>query len=151
MERKDIFVELEKVKSMVEKKLQKDGCFPAFAIAYTAESNRMLQLDGWETDEERAEQITKAVDWLKSKQPYMIAFGSLSTRRKYKTQEDYQNDTNYEMVDGIVILAQTPDKRYNYFIEYTTENGKYLFKEELVNMTNEADESFLDDVYKGIN
>jgi len=151
-EKKDVFVEMHKVANLTKGKLQKDGTFPPFVISYSlTNGNGLINLPKWETKEEREGVLTDLVAHLKQQQLYGFIMASLVTRYKYKTPEDYEKDVNAEKVPGILVVAKTPEKSFHISIEYESVDGKYIFKDELIDVTNDNDECFLDEVFKGMN
>ena len=152
LEKKDLTIELEKVKNMVKDKINKENGFPPFIISYSvANGNRMVQVDRWETDEERYENFKKVVNWAKSEQPYGIIFGSLNIRQSYKTQEDFDARVNGEEHHEALLFLKTPDQTFRVCIEFTGEEGKYTFIEESEDASNCEKRTLLDEVFTSVN
>ncbi len=152
LEKKDLTIELEKVKNMVKDKINKENGFPPFIISYSiANGNRMVQVDRWETEGERYNNFKKVVNWAKSEQPYGVIFGSLNIRQSYKTQEDFDARVNGEEHHEALLFLKTPDKSLCVCIEFTGEEGKYAFIEEVMDTNSREDRSLLDEIFMGVN
>jgi hypothetical protein len=151
-EKKDVFVEMHKVANLTKGKTQKDGTFPPFVICYSLETgNNFVQMPEWKSKEEREKILTDIVKYLKDQHPYGFILASPVTRYKFKTPEDYKADVNAEEVSGILIVAKTPEKSFHISTEYENKDGKFIFKDELVDVTNDNEECCLDEVFKGMN
>ena len=153
MERKDILVELDKVKNLVKNKMERQGEFLSFVISYSlTNKNRIAHLDKWTDEEGKADILTQMTDWLKEQKIYAFIFVSPTLKRQFANKEDYEKDINYIEIPSILITGRTPDKSYNLSLEYGNENGKLIFlKEHLVDVTNASSPSFLDTIFQGVN
>lgn len=148
----DIKKELNNIAKMVENKMMKDKKgFPPFGISYTSQGNFMAQASLWETPEEKERELTAIVDFIKGQHPQGFIFGSLTSQKKFKTKEDYDNDMNYEAVPSILLIGRTPERSYNLSINYQEKDGQYVFEEHLIETTNENGVNFLTRIFDGIN
>jgi hypothetical protein len=147
-EKKDITAELRKVANLFKTKVEKEGTCPPSVFSYSLETgNNFVQLPEWDSTEERNGILTNMVDWLKEQHSYGFIFASPATRYKYNTPEDFKNDVNAIKVPEIILVAKTPEKTINMAIEYEIHDGKFTFKDELADVTNDESRSFLDQVY----
>ena len=153
MERKDILVELDKVKNLVKNKIERESGFLSFVISYSlTNKNRIAHLDKWSDEEGKEYILTQMIDWLKEQSPYAFIFTSFTLKRQFANKEDYKNNINYTETPGVLIIGKTPDKSYHLSLEYGNENGKLIFlKEHLVDVTNDSSPSFLDTIFQGVN
>ena len=153
MGEKDILVELDKVRNLVKNKIEREGGFLSFVISYSlTNKNRIAHLDKWSDEEGKEYILTQMIDWLKEQSPYAFIFTSFTLKRKFANKEDYEKDINYIEIPTVLITGRTPDKNYNISLEYKNENGKPIItKETLVDVTNNGNQSFLDEVFKGLN
>lgn len=128
MEPKKVMDALSDMAVMVKKKLQRDGEFMAFIIAYTAGGNFMAQVEPGTTELEKHIALTRMVHWFKIQSPYICIFGITQNQ-------------------GVLVIAKTLKATYHLTINYTVQNGQYEFTENITNETNTEYDNFLNKVY----
>lgn len=129
MEPKKVMDALSDMSVMVKKKLQRDGEFTAFIAAYTAGGNFMAQVEPGTKELERYIAFSRMVNWFKIQSPYICIFG-------------------IEQNQGALVIAKTLKATYHLTINYTVQNGQYVFTENITNEMNTEYDNFLNKVYQ---
>lgn len=154
MERKNILVELDKVKRLVENKINKVGSFSPFMITFSfTTGGHIIQLPRWHDESEKAEILTELIEVATNNLPYAFIFASPTTRLQYQTQEDYDNnrDEKAERIPSIIIVGKTYEKSYHLHIDYEIADNKFVFSEHLDDVTNDNEPYWLDKIFQKVN
>lgn len=152
MDRKDIHVEMEKIKNMVMQKIEiGDGSFCAFVISYSDKVSYFAEIVTGITEKERDSSYGQMIDWLKGQDPYMFIFGIQTVERRYKTKGDMEKHENYEEIDSALIIGKTQTSTDHIVLEYEAVNGQYFFQEHDIKSTKNECSKYLDRVFNLVN
>ncbi len=139
MIKKNLLEEMQKVRQMAQDKIKSCGGFIPFAIAYSDRGNFMIQMEPWRNHYEKLSSFEQLIIWLKQQGSYMFLFGVSVVRR---------DDTSK---NAILIIGKTPDKTIHMLTEYEKKDGQYLFKDNVINSSDNEYTNFLQTVFMGAN
>lgn len=132
MEQKKLMDALSDVSVMVKKKLERVGGFCAFVITYSMGGNYLAEIEPGTTVLETKIAFARTVIWLKIQSPYLFVLGINKSR-------------------GALIIAKTSDTTYHLNIDYTVQDGQYVFTENITNEICSKYNNYFHEVYRKSN
>jgi hypothetical protein len=123
MERKDLAVEMDKIKTICKKKIEKCGSFGAFIVSYAAYNEWVSFTGPWDNETEKETDFWEEVKAVKLRSPYMVIYGFLG--------KGYNGQVIDPGIDCIYLLGKQNEKTICVTITYTKEGNKYNFVEKI--------------------